>query len=326
MTMTERRRSAAPPPPTDRLRVITAGRVGNMEARLGTSGFDVVAVAESEQDLVVAIQADDPDAIVVEADLCDSLEHVRALAPDAVLIVVGDHTPAGALGRIERGVTGTVMAGLLHALVTDGVGAAVVFGLVPAVRPPAALRLPAHLANASARWKVGGGRIADAVRSHASMAAAVGTVVVTAAAGVFVATHRPGPHERAEPRATAVVESPAPIADAPVVTVSPSPRRPVTRAMPPNAGTGSSRPGTSSATAPRPDQHGTPPTEHGSTPPPSPPSPPSPSPTDPPKTKPTPSATHPPGKAKGWDHRPPKDEHGKKNGWSKDKGKHGHGP
>ena len=52
-------RSTSPPQPpaaewgahSDRLRVITAGRVGNMEARLGASGFDVVAVAETEDAL-----------------------------------------------------------------------------------------------------------------------------------------------------------------------------------------------------------------------------------------------------------------------------------
>ena len=126
-------------PHSDELRVITAGRVGNMEAQLGTSGFDVVAVAETEDALIDAVSADEPDAVVVEADLCASLERVRDLAPDAVLIVVGDHTPAGALGRIERGVSGTVMAGLLRALVAEGVGAAVAWGLVPAFRPAGGL-------------------------------------------------------------------------------------------------------------------------------------------------------------------------------------------
>ena len=80
-------------PHSDRLRVITAGSVGNMEARLGTNGFDVVAAAETEDALIDAVSVDEPDAIVVEAELCDSLEHVRDLAPDAVLIAVGDHTP-----------------------------------------------------------------------------------------------------------------------------------------------------------------------------------------------------------------------------------------
>jgi DNA-binding NarL/FixJ family response regulator len=113
-------------PRGDRLRVITAGLVGNMDARLRTSGLDIVAAAETEDALIDAVWGDEPDAIVVEADLCASLEHVRDLAPDAVVIVVGDHTPAGALGRVERGMSGTAMAGLLHALVAEGVGAAVV--------------------------------------------------------------------------------------------------------------------------------------------------------------------------------------------------------
>ena len=39
----------------DRLRVITAGHVGNMEVRLGTSGFDVVAAAETENALIDAV-------------------------------------------------------------------------------------------------------------------------------------------------------------------------------------------------------------------------------------------------------------------------------
>ena len=153
------KRSASPRAPaaewrphSDRLSVITAGRVGNMEARLGASGFDVVAVAETEDALIDAVSADEPDAIVVEADLCASLEHVRDLAPDAVLIVVGDHTPAGALGRIERGVSGTAMAGLLHALVAEGVGAAVVWGLVPAFGRRGALHVPrAHERIAAVR-------------------------------------------------------------------------------------------------------------------------------------------------------------------------------
>jgi DNA-binding NarL/FixJ family response regulator len=106
--------------------VITAGRVPRVDTPLAATGFDVVAVAGNEEALVDAVSTDDPDAIVVEADLCGSLEHVRELAPDAVVIVVGDHTPAGAIGRIERDVSATVMTGLLRALVSSGVGAAIV--------------------------------------------------------------------------------------------------------------------------------------------------------------------------------------------------------
>ncbi|HJS26430.1 MAG TPA: hypothetical protein VJ913_04820, partial [Actinomycetota bacterium] len=72
-------------PPSDRLRVITAGSVGNVESRLGASGFDVVAVARTEDALIDAVSVDKPDAIIVEADLCASLEQVRDLAPNAVL-------------------------------------------------------------------------------------------------------------------------------------------------------------------------------------------------------------------------------------------------
>jgi hypothetical protein len=148
---------------SDRLRVITAGRVGNMEARLGTSGFDVVAVAETENALIDAVSVDEPDAIVVEADLCASLELVRDLAPDAVVIVVGDHTPPGALGRVERGMSGTAMAGLLHALVAEGVGAAVVWGLVPTFRA-GALHAPQRVGLSLLSAK------ADLVRAHLASA------------------------------------------------------------------------------------------------------------------------------------------------------------
>ena len=148
--------SSAPPGAgvNDRLRVITAGRVGNMEARLGTSGFDVVAIADTEEELIIALSADEPDAIVVEADLCESLEHVRELAPDAVLIAVGDHTPAGALGRIDRGVSGTAMAGLLHALVAEGVGGAAVWGFLPASRTTGPVSVPEYVSASLLSTKV----------------------------------------------------------------------------------------------------------------------------------------------------------------------------
>jgi len=60
MSILERSASQQPLPassnlPSDRLSVITAGRVGNMEARLGASGFEVVAVAETEDALIDAV-------------------------------------------------------------------------------------------------------------------------------------------------------------------------------------------------------------------------------------------------------------------------------
>jgi hypothetical protein len=181
-----------------RLSVIMAGRVGNMDALLGANGFDVAAVAQTEDALIDAVSAEEPDAIVVGADLCDSLEHVRDLAPDAVLIVVGDHTPAGALGRIEPGVSGTVMAGLLHALVAEGVGAAAVWGLVPTFRTGTALRFPQRVSGwlLSAKADLGREYVANAFRDHAELVTAATTVVVTVSAGVLLTLSGPRTHER----------------------------------------------------------------------------------------------------------------------------------
>jgi hypothetical protein len=208
--------------------VITAGRVGNMEARLGTSGFDVVAAAETEDALIDAVSVDEPDAIVVEADLCDSLEHVRDLAPDAVLIVVGDHTPAGALGRVEQGMSGTAMAGLLHALVAEGVGAAVMWGLVPTFRAGAALHVPhgVGVSLLSAKADLIRAHLANALRDHAELVSTASTVLVTVSASLVVAMSAPSVHERAERIRVAAptVEHAAPH---PVVAVSPATGTPV---------------------------------------------------------------------------------------------------
>ena len=140
-----------------------------MDALLGANGFDVVSVAQTEDALMDAVSTDEPDAIVVEADLCTSLEHVRDLAPRAVLIVIGDHTPAGALGRIERGVSGTVMAGLLHALVAEGVGGPS-WGLVPALGSGSALQVPQRISGwLSARPDLVRAHVANALRDHAEL-------------------------------------------------------------------------------------------------------------------------------------------------------------
>jgi hypothetical protein len=184
----------------DRLRVITAGRVGNMEARLGTSGFDVVAAAETENALIDAVSVDEPDAIVVEADLCASLELVRDLAPDAVVIVIGDHTPPGALGRVERGMSGTAMAGLLHALVAEGVGAAVVWGLVPTFRA-GVLPVPHRvgLSMLSANADLIRAHLANALHDPAQLVTAAGTVALTVSASFLVTFSAPRAHDRPEP-------------------------------------------------------------------------------------------------------------------------------
>ena len=227
-------RSASPQAPAagskprgGRLRVITAGSVGNMEARLGTSGFDVVAVAETEEALIDAVSADEADAIVVEADLCDSLERVRDLAPDALLIVIGDHTPAGALGRIEPGVSGTVMAGLLHALVAEGVGGAVGWGLVPALGPRGVLQVPQRISGwlLSAKADLVREYVANAFRDHAELLTAASTVAVTVSASLVLTLSAAHTHERSHERSERV-HVPAPAVERaplyPAVAVSPT--------------------------------------------------------------------------------------------------------
>ncbi len=296
----------APSARSDRLRVITAGRVGYMSTRLGTSGFDIVAVAETEEDLVVAVSQDDPDAIVVEADLCDSLERVRDLAPDAVVIVVGDHTPAGADGRIERGVTGTVMAGLLHALVAEGVAGAVVWGLIPALRSPAPVGVPEQVSASllSAKGELAGNGILAAIRDHGGLVATAGTIAVTASASLFLMlgpSHTRAPVERAAPERALERVLPTPT---PAPSPAPQPPAHDPRTAQPGDRRGSAGPEASTDPAhdggPTPGQggQGTPP--QGSTQPPA-----------------TTGASRPPGVANGWDHRPPKkDDAGAHRGWS----------
>jgi len=236
MSILERSASPQPLPAgsnlhSDRLSVITAGRVGNIEALLGASGFDVVAVAETEDALIDAVSADETDAIIVEADLCDSLEHVRDLAPDAVLIVVGDHTPAGALGRIERGVSGTVMARLLHALVAEGIGGAVVWGLVPAFRQRGALQVSQRISGwlLSAKADLVREYVANTLRDHAELVTAASTVAVTVSASLVLTLSAARTHERPHERPERVLVPAPAVERAPqyqAVAVSPTTPRP----------------------------------------------------------------------------------------------------
>jgi hypothetical protein len=267
--------------------VVTAGHVGNMDAQLGTSGFDVVAAAESEDALIDAVSGDEPDAIVVEADLCDSLERVRDLAPDAVLIAIGDHTPAGALGRVERGMSGTAMAGLLHALVAEGVGAAVVWGLVPTFRA-AGLNAPQRMGLSLLSAKADPIRyhLANALRDPVQLVTTAGAVALTVSASLLVTMSAPRTHERLEPipvLAPTVQRAPQhPAVFATLTTTSPAYDPSWDKGEPgdrrgPNPGT--SR------------DHG----RHDHRPS---------------------DASRPPGVAHGWDHRPPKhDDKGYHKGW-----------
>ena len=152
------------------------------------------------------MSADEADAIVVQADLCDSLERVRDLAPNALLIVIGDHTPAGALGRIEPGVSGTVMAGLLHALVAEGVGGAVGWGLVPALGPRVMLQVPQRISGwlLSAKADLVREYVANAFRDHAELLTAASTVAVTVSASLVLTLSAAHTHERSHERSERV--------------------------------------------------------------------------------------------------------------------------
>jgi hypothetical protein len=260
-----------------RLRVITAGDVGNVQSRLGSSGFDVVAVVDNEADLLVAVGSRDPDAIVVEADLCPSLEHVHELAPDAALIVVGDHTPAGALGHIDRGVSGTVLAGLLQALAAGGVSAAIaVPGFVSIPPAPRTMHLTHGVQQVAA--------------------AGVATLVVAGAvAAVILGGRSPAPERPVDAPAAPVIAAPPPLPQPPGI-------------LPAELSTPRERAALEPASRPVADAPEV--VDEGREPPPSHPSHTAPPPSD----RPSP---HPPGHAKGWEHRPPKQEdHGHHHGWT----------
>jgi hypothetical protein len=274
------------PDRSPRLRVITAGNVGNLETRLGSSGFDVVAVVDTEAELVVAVGGGDPDAIVVEADLCESLEQVHELAPDAALIVVGDHTPAGALGHIDRGVTGTVLARLIQALAAGGLAAvAPIPGFTPAPTP---VRLT-HLTH-SAHQALAVGTVATVV------AAAIGVTILN---GASPQTVRPDPPSSGS-SVSAPVQAPG--------SVTPwdfMPRVPQSTRAIPSAETTRRQAVVVAA--------------HDVAPPPA-ETPPDDSPDGPPHAE-EPQATHPPGHAKGWENKPPKhDDNGHHQGWTNGNG------
>lgn len=186
----------------ERLRVVTAGNIGNIESYIGEHGFDVVKLDDEPSLLSELEKRPDIDAVVIEADLCKSLESVAKLVPAAIIIVVGDHTPEGALGRIEAGVTGMTMAGLLHALAAGGVAAAAAIpGFVPAEpKPPGPPPGRPH------------GRMGRVVASSA-----VGTVLVAAMAAAIIGG---GEHRAAAPASSrSATSSPSPI----IIKVSPDP-------------------------------------------------------------------------------------------------------
>lgn len=108
------------------VRVITAGDVGAIQPRLGVASFDVTASVETPDELIIHLEAaTPPDVILVEGSLFPTVQPIIQLAPDALIIAIGDETPTGAVGHIPAGMSGGAIASLVHALLAGGVTAAV---------------------------------------------------------------------------------------------------------------------------------------------------------------------------------------------------------
>jgi hypothetical protein len=131
--------------------VVTAGDVGAIQPRLGVSSFDVTASVSTPDELIVELEtAAVPDVIIVESSLFPTVEPIVERAPDALIIAIGDETPAGAVGHIPPGMTGGAIASLVHALLAGGVTAAV--AAVAAFEPGAG---PAPSAPAAGAGRLG---------------------------------------------------------------------------------------------------------------------------------------------------------------------------
>jgi hypothetical protein len=92
------------------------------------------------------------------------------------------------------------MAGLLHALVAEGVGAAVVWGLVPTFGA-GALHVPQRmgLSLLSAKADLIRDHLANALRDPAQLVTTAGTVALTVSVSLLVTLSAPRTHERPEP-------------------------------------------------------------------------------------------------------------------------------
>jgi hypothetical protein len=114
--------------------------------------------------------------------------------------------------------SGTAMAGLLHALVAEGVGAAVVWGLVPTFRAGAGLQ-SVGLSLLSAKADLVRAHLANALRDPAQLITAAGTAALTVSASLLVTFSAPRTHERPERVPAPTVQR---AAQEPVVAASPT--------------------------------------------------------------------------------------------------------
>ena len=116
--------------PGERLRIVIAGDVYSKRTLvrrfLEDDGFDVVAEAPSTQDLLSFGGLARADAVVVDSTLLgDSVGDLRALAPDAAIVVFAGKAgaaagrPTGADAYLEKGMGLASLTALLHSLLTD---------------------------------------------------------------------------------------------------------------------------------------------------------------------------------------------------------------
>ncbi len=272
--------------------VMTAGDVGAIQPRLGVSSFDVKSAVSTPSDLIIELETvGPPDVIIIESALFPSVEPVVQLAPDALIIAVGDETPPGAIGHIPAGMSGGAIAGLVHALLAGGV--AVAAAAFPSFQPAPAPTGPSAAALSASR----GSRVASLVTTG------VVTTMLAAVVAWGLVNDRTGPVNVAAPTAPAEPQTtPGPSVDEPEPTRSePTRREPKERPAPERAAPAAERtaaPEPPSA-APQPQPEPEPPTEA------------------PPPTQPSPTDEREPrGKHLGWEHKPPKHEdHGKHGGW-----------
>jgi hypothetical protein len=206
------------------------------------------------------------------------------------------------------------MAGLLHALVAEGVAGAVAWGLIPSLATrtaPAAQHVGTSLA--AYRVQAAGHALGRTLRAHGGVATAAGTLAVSVSAAVLLFSGALHPHAHGDRGV-----GPAPIVQAQPNDATSAPS-PATTPAPVRDGSAARR--TAPAVAPSPlvqaaddggsSPHRPPPHEPPAQQPPA---------TEPPPVDtpaPTPVPTRPPGVANGWDRRPPKKpDQGSHAGWS----------
>lgn len=269
--------------------VMTAGDVGAIQPRLGVASFDVTASVDTPDELIFNLEAaTPPDVIIVEGALFPTVEPIVQLAPDALIIAIGDETPVGAIGHIPAGMSGGAIASLVHALLAGGVTAAV--AAVASFEPGAAPVVDFT-----------GGKAGRFVRSSRATILTGGAIAASLVAAISWGLTR----EQSAP----VVE-PAP---APGVAVSPI-------LPPPVVEPDETEPPPQPVHEPEPKEHPVEPAEDAggsvvehSDPRPAPEPP---AETQPPSNLPHDDRREPRGKHLGWEHKPPKhQDHGNHQGW-----------